>query len=67
MCFRDMTFCNAKCANTECSRKLTEEVEDAAEKWWGVDKDGAPIAVSDFSHDCKEFKTVSVPSKDTQT
>lgn len=44
MCYRDMTFCQfyADCKDgKKCSRALTDEVNAAADKWWG--KEGAPI------------------------
>ena len=54
MCFMDMTFCTAKCVNKECTRKLTDKVMDDAKKWWG--KEGAPIAISDFSDTCLDYE-----------
>ena len=54
MCFRDMTFCNAKCANEACPRKFTEQVQRDADKWWR--KPGAPIALSDFSEHCDKWE-----------
>lgn len=56
ICYRDMTFCTAKCAATDCHRKLTPEVKEAAVKWWG--DENAPISVSDLSEMCKEFEEV---------
>ena len=56
MCFKDMTFCNAyptRCANGKCHRALTSKLRVEADQWWG--KDGAPIARSDFSRDCKDM------------
>lgn len=50
LCYKDRTFCEAKCSNTECSRLLTHELEVEADNF------GLPLAVSDFSNDCKEFK-----------
>ena len=55
ICFRDVTFCVAKCGSTLCERKLTQDVERAAERWWG--EPGAPIAISDFSKDCPIYFT----------
>lgn len=45
MCYRDMTFCRfIECGRSgECPRALTDEVQRAAEKWWGGAD--APIAV----------------------
>lgn len=53
ICYRDMTFCNAKCLNLTCSMKLTDKVKDDADRWWQAK--GAPIAVSDFSDGCQSF------------
>ncbi len=53
MCFKDMAFCNAKCANDKCDRKLTDKVREDATFWWAGDN--APIAVSDFSKDCPDY------------
>ena len=53
LCYKDMTFCSANCA-TVCSIKLTPQVEEAAAKWWG--SSDAPIAVSDYSDTCQEYK-----------
>ena len=52
--FRDMTFCNAKCANEACSRKFTEQVKESADKWCG--ESGAPIALDDFSEHCDKWE-----------
>jgi len=54
ICFKDMTFCRAKCATKDCHRQITPEVTKAATKWWG--KPGAPMAVSDFSEECPHYK-----------
>jgi hypothetical protein len=53
ICFKDMTFCDGnggKCKKfgEGCHRSLTEEVEEAAEKWWNPEgktekKNCAPI------------------------
>lgn len=63
MCFRDMTFCSAKCLNTSCPRQFDDEQRAAARKWWKGD--GAPIAFSDFSGTCPEyvweFMTIPTP------
>jgi len=55
MCFRDRTYCESDCINPTCPIRLTDEVHAAARKWWG--KEGAPIATSDFSGDCKDYLT----------
>ena len=51
--YKDMTFCIANC-RTICPIKLTPQVEEAAAKWWG--SSDAPIAVSDYSDACQEYK-----------
>ena len=53
ICYKDMTFCLAECANDKCSRKYTKEVVASAAKWWGSDE--APIAVQDMSTNCNEY------------
>lgn len=53
LCYKDMTFCSANCA-TVCLIKLTPQVEEAAARWWG--SFDAPIAVSDYSDTCQEYK-----------
>ena len=53
ICYRDMTFCFAACANDKCNRKYTKEVITDAAKWWGSNK--APIAVQDMSANCADF------------
>ena len=54
VCFRDMTFCDAKCGAKECHRMLTDKVRADAVKWWG--SDDAPVAVSDFSVGCPIYE-----------
>ncbi len=56
MCYRDRTYCGADCANTQCDRKLTIEVHQAAEQWWGSPE--APIAVSDYSLTCPAYQPI---------
>lgn len=58
--YKDMTFCNAECANFECKRKLTKQVIADAQKWWG--DDNAPIAMSDFSTACD--KRIPITTED---
>ena len=48
MCYRDRTFCiNPECSCSE-GRKLTAEVLDAANEWWGVHRAAPPIATDDL-------------------
>lgn len=54
ICYRDMTFCQSDCVNTECVRYLSDEVFDGAEHMM------LPLALADFSRDCKEY----VPDED---
>lgn len=60
MCYKDMTFCTRKdCKNFgPCSRSLTEEVLDNADKWWGEGHREAPIArfVPEHEPECFEPK-----------
>ena len=56
ICYKDRIYCAASCSNTDCSRLLTDEVRDAARKWWG--KEGAPIACADMSSGCQFFRRV---------
>jgi hypothetical protein len=49
ICYRDMTFCAH--AKPGCHRALTNEVHEAAAKWWG--SEDAPIAVMDCKGDCR--------------
>lgn len=58
MCFKDMTFCNeTTCRNVACDRKLTRKVQMDARRWWREFNQGgpAPIAASNFSHDCPYY------------
>lgn len=53
ICFMDQTFCSAYgeyCSNSDCSRALTKNLKEKAEKWWGG-KD-FPVAFSDFYDGC---------------
>lgn len=51
--YKDMTFCNASCGNMTCTRKLTSQVLNDAEVWWGLGQ--APISISNFAEICPEF------------
>ena len=64
-CYRDMTFCIAACAYTPCYHKLTPEVEEAAARWWG--SSNAPIAVSDYSDTCPDYKELPCSSDTSET
>jgi phage gp46-like protein len=56
MCYRDTTFCTAKCATVACPIKLTPDVLAGALAWWGDDY--APVAVGDRSEGCERFTEV---------
>lgn len=58
ICYRDMSFCadSDQCATVKCFSKLTDEVKQKAEEWWG--KPGAPIAVMSFKESCSNFVEV---------
>lgn len=51
-CYRDRTYCVAKCANDQCSMRLTKDIERLAE----VVK--LPIAQCDLTETCELFKEV---------
>lgn len=53
MCFRDRSYCSANCKNLNCDRNFTDELHEAARKWWGGDN--APVAFMDFSPTCQEY------------
>lgn len=46
LCYRDRTYCASPNCVDACGRKLTPEIQKAAEAWWG--SPDAPIAVSYF-------------------
>lgn len=47
--YKDRTFCASPNCQDKCGRKLTEEIKQAAVKWWG--SEGAPISVAHFCGD----------------
>ena len=49
ICFRDMTFCNAVCANTSCNRNY-ELVKHK-------NTDDMPVSMAQFKDSCKEYKS----------
>jgi hypothetical protein len=55
LCYRDRTWCSAsnQCATEDCSRKITPEVQEAAERWWGGP--GAPFSLNNFSKGCNSY------------
>jgi hypothetical protein len=57
ICYRDMTFCSAKCATVDCHRNYTDDVHKAALEWSkGFNLDYALVAMSDYSKSCKWFE-----------
>lgn len=59
LCYRDMTFCSANCATTNCSRQFTDEDRIKSEIWWKGCEGDPPVAFADFSAGCERF----VPQK----
>ncbi len=58
ICFRGMTFCSAKCAETSCHRQFTDKERAAAAKWWEGCKGEPPVAFCNFSVACPDYKPV---------
>lgn len=54
ICYKDMTFCLSDCKNAYCERHWTAEKSESARRWWGGDN--APVAFSDFSKRCEEYR-----------
>ena len=48
ICYRDRTYCSAPCANRECSRCVTPEIEAEAKRW------DLPICYGDLR--CAQFE-----------
>jgi hypothetical protein len=59
LCYRDMTFCSASCANKECRRQFTAEDRLKAELWWRGCEGGPPVAFADFSANCEAYQPVT--------
>ena len=55
ICYKDKTFCSAKCSTQTCYRYFGEEEREGARRWWYHDPDNAPIAFSDFSSNCVNY------------
>lgn len=54
LCYRDMTFCSAKCATLDCRRNFTAKESAKARVWWGgMD---APVAFADFKTGCPDYR-----------
>lgn len=58
ICFKDKTFCSAMCRNYSCHRHFTDELHMQARDWWDHDPDNVPVAFSDFSDTCPDYKPV---------
>ena len=54
ICFKDMTFCGSDCVNQKCPRFFSKADKENAILWWG--NENAPIAYSDFSDQCLDYK-----------
>jgi hypothetical protein len=54
ICYKDKTFCKSDCVNSTCYRFLSDAERLEAIKWWG--SEDAPIAYSDFSKNCPDYK-----------
>lgn len=55
ICYKDRTFCDSDCKNTDCFRNFTDDERRGARMWWHHDPDNAPIAFADFSETCEEY------------
>ena len=59
ICFKDRTFCSAKCKTTDCFRNWNANLQAEAERWAaGFIPKGEPIPVawSDFSETCPDYE-----------
>ena len=52
ICYRDRTYCTARCSNTSCGIMLTDAVKEAARLV------GLPVSMSDYSATCEIFRPV---------
>ena len=56
LCYKDRSFCSAKCITPDCPDAITPDVIEAATKWsasFGFD--GALISSMDMSARCEDF------------
>lgn len=65
MCFKDRTFCSSDCIRKDCFRYFGEEQRKGARAWWSHDPDNAPVAFSDFSKRCEDYKNEMDDKKET--
>ena len=63
MIYRDMTFCGSDCIDTGCPRHFGEDDRKAAKNWWGGPD--VPVAYSDFSGGCPEYKPAAIREEET--
>jgi hypothetical protein len=56
LCYRDMTFCASDCTYTTCRRHFGDEARAGSRRWWSHDPDNAPVAFSDFSDQCEDYR-----------
>ena len=49
ICYKDRSYCVAKCMTKECARNLSKEEQQHALEL------GLPIALTDFSSDCDSY------------
>jgi hypothetical protein len=52
--YKDRTFCASDCTQTRCFRYFGDEERAGAKLWWG--SDDAPVAFSDFSPICEDYR-----------
>ena len=57
LCYKDKSFCSAKCAETHCHRQFTDKERENADKWWATwgSTHPVPVAFSDFSPTCPAY------------
>ena len=56
--FRDMTFCPfLECSAKGCTRRLTDNIREIADEWWGKGKGKAPICQFVNKPECYEEDT----------
>ena len=56
LCYKDRTFCNSDCTNSKCWCYFGAEQRANAAAWWSHDPDNAPVAFSDFSKNCPDYR-----------
>ena len=61
MCYRDRSYCDARCAPTDCDRNITDDVLEAARKWWADMPGEPPFCVFPYSKGCNSFIPVEAP------